>query len=314
MNLLINIPINLVVSVGFGLLEAGIVSLKNETNIMLKNIADIVFGGFTYWIFGYGITYGTWRGSSSIFGFGLYAVDADIPGMGDLFTNFFFQLSFATTATTIVSGAVAERCNYKAYCLYSFVATVTYCVAARWVWGPDGWLQRLGAIDIAGSGVVHLTGGSAALVAAWFIGPRLGRFETGPPPWGNPTGAFIGTLTLWWAWLAFNAGSTFGLTQGLWKFAARACVTTMVASIAGGMIGMLWAFIKPGKVFEPGIPVNAILGALVSVTAGCAIMHTPEAFGAGAIGAVLVLLADQLTQLAKIDDAVGATAVHGKEL
>ncbi|CAG7653984.1 unnamed protein product [Allacma fusca] len=299
---------------GFGLLEGGIVSQKNETNIMLKNVADVVLGGFTYWAFGYGITFGTWYGSVSFFGLGFYFVDESYPLMGDVFTSFFFQLSFATTATTIVSGALAERTNFKAYCLFSLVATFTYSVQARWVWGPGGFLAELGAVDIAGSGCVHLVGGASAFVAAWMVGPRLGRFDTntGPPPMGNHNNALVGLFLLWWGWIAFNAGSTYGITANKWQFAARAASTTMIASIGGGLVGMFWGFVKPGtKVFDAVAVINAVLGALVGITAGCAVMHSVEAFSTGVIGACVVLLAAYIPDLLKVDDPVGATAVHG---
>ena len=127
--------------------------------------------------------------------------------MGLTFVTFLFQLSFATTATTIVSGAMAERCNFNAYCLFSLVNTVVYCLPAHWMWSPYGFLYQLGAVDIAGSGPVHLVGGASAFVAAIMLGPRLGRWDLkGAPPMGSPTNALIGLFMLWWGWLAFNAG------------------------------------------------------------------------------------------------------------
>jgi len=142
------------------MLESGCVSVKNEANIMMKNVVDVVFGGFTYWLFGFSMSFGNQVGSTSYFGVGEYAVDSDYEIMGPVFASFMFQLSFATTATTIVSGTMAERCNFKSYCLFSMLNTVVYCVPARWIWGPTGFLvTNWGVIDIAGSGAVHLLGG-----------------------------------------------------------------------------------------------------------------------------------------------------------
>ena len=166
-------------SVGFGMLESGCVSLKNEVNIMMKNVVDIVLGGLTYWIFGFGFSFGLCKPNNPLIGIGGIFVDPPIDDeyMGSICAAFLFQLSFATTSTTIVSGAMAERylfsqiryrrrytfcisrCNFKAYCLFSFLNTIVYCMPAGWVWGDHGFLNRIGVVDIAGSGPVHLVGG-----------------------------------------------------------------------------------------------------------------------------------------------------------
>ena len=191
---------------GFGMLESGCVSLKNEVNIMMKNVVDVVLGGITYWAFGYGLSYGS-DYHNAFFSLGNWFVDSHDEDMGLTFVTFLFQLSFATTATTIVSGAMAERCNFNAYCLFSLVNTVVYCLPAHWMWSPHGFLNQWGAVDIAGSGPVHLVGGASAFVAAIMLGPRLGRWDLkGAPPMGSPTNALIGLFMLWWGWLAFNAG------------------------------------------------------------------------------------------------------------
>jgi ammonium transporter, Amt family len=141
------------------MLESGCVSVKNEVNIMMKNIIDVVLGGFTYWLFGYGMSFGRGELSNPFIALGDFMLDpgVDDPLMGPIFAAFLFQLSFSTTATTIVSGAMAERCNFKAYCLFSLLNTIVYCIPAGWVWGEHGFLHNLGAIDIAGSGPVHLS-------------------------------------------------------------------------------------------------------------------------------------------------------------
>ena len=143
---------------GFGMLESGCVSLKNEVNIMMKNMVDVVLGGMTYWAFGYGMSYGESSMANWFMGFGDWFVDDEGVRIGPTFTGFIFQMSFATTATTIVSGAIAERFDFNAYCIFSLVNTIVYCVPAGWLWAPRGFLYQLGCVDIAGSGGVHLVG------------------------------------------------------------------------------------------------------------------------------------------------------------
>lgn len=167
---------------------------------MVKNVVDIVFGGLTYWMFGYGLSFGTGPGTTPFCGIGSFFLDTtNQEDVGTIFVTFIFQLSFATTATTIVSGAMAERCNFNAYCIFSFLNTVVYCVPAGWLWGKHGFLNSLGVIDIAGSGGVHLVGGISALVSAAMLGPRHGRYDHGTEaiPMGSPTNAVLGLFVLW---------------------------------------------------------------------------------------------------------------------
>ncbi|XP_068243852.1 putative ammonium transporter 3 [Palaemon carinicauda] len=297
---------------GFGLLESGAVSLKSETNIMVKNVVDVVLGGITYWLFGYSLSFGESEWANPFCGWGDFALNPGDEAMGDLYTKFFFQLSFATTATTIVSGAVAERFNFVAYVLFSAINTVIYCIPAGWLWGNHGFLAKMGAIDIAGSCGVHLCGGSSALVAAKMVGPRLGRYDDGTDslPMGSPTNAILGTLMLWWGWLSFNCGSTYGISGDLWKYAARTAVTTLVASIGAGIIGMGMSWYKDHRLGISDV-VNSVLGGLVSITAGCALFTTWEALTIGTIGGVISVLAMPMFDRLHIDDPVGAVSVHG---
>ena len=183
------------------MLEAGIVSLKNEVNILVKNAADVIFGGLTYWMFGYGLSFGEWEGWTNPFcGVGHFFVDTqESDHVGIVFSNFIFQLSFATTATTIVSGAMAERTKLKAYILFSFLNTIVYAVPAHWIWADNGFLHTMGCVDIAGSGGVHLLGGVSGLVGTLMLKPRLDRYDNGkePPKLGNPTNALVGMFMLW---------------------------------------------------------------------------------------------------------------------
>ncbi|XP_053621103.1 putative ammonium transporter 2 [Plodia interpunctella] len=300
---------------GFGMLESGCVSIKNEANIMMKNLADISLGGLTYWIFGYGMSFGQGPYSNSFIGLGDFLVDPPVGDalMGPVLASFLFQLSFATTATTIVSGAMAERCNFKAYCLFSFLNTIVYCVPAGWVWGSHGFLNKMGAVDIAGSGPVHLIGGSSAFASALMLGPRLGRYEKGlaPLPLGNPVNAVMGTFVLWWGWLAFNSGSTYGVSGAKWQYAARAAVMTMMGSFGGGVFGLLYTMIKNKGKAEVMDLINSVLGSLVSITAGCFLYRAWEAILIGMIGACIAIVTCPLFDRIKVDDPVGASAVHG---
>ena len=208
---------------GFGLLESGMVSRKNEANIMVKNAVDVIYGGLSYWLFGFALSFGMNDRGNAFCGFGYFLTDADESQMGHVFSKYFFQLSFSTTATTIVSGAMAERTNLKAYTMYSFLNTLTYCLPAHWIWDDNGWLRQMGAVDIAGCGAVHLVGGVSGLVATLMLKPRTGRFDPNSPPkyMASPTNVLLGTFMLWWGWLGFNCGSTFGISGMKWKLASR---------------------------------------------------------------------------------------------
>ncbi|OWF45994.1 ammonium transporter 2-like [Mizuhopecten yessoensis] len=297
---------------GFGLLESGMASRKNEVNIMVKNVVDVVFGGLTYWAIGYGLTFGDSPGSNGFSGFGSFFLNPDEKHMGTVFSKFIFQASFCTTATTIVSGAVAERTKLTAYIVFCLLNTLVYSFPAHWIWAPNGWLKRLHVVDVAGVGPVHLVGGTTALIAAIMVKPRYGRFskEGGTVHHGNSVNALLGLFILWWGWLGFNCGSTFGISGGKWKLAARSAATTILAACGGGtMAFVLSFFIHKGK-FDIGLLVNGILGALVSITGICAVTKTWVAVVIGGIGACVTAGAEALLVKLKIDDPVGATAVH----
>ncbi|XP_063985605.1 putative ammonium transporter 3 isoform X2 [Diachasmimorpha longicaudata] len=299
---------------GFGMLESGCVSLKNEVNIMMKNVVDISLGGLTYWAFGYGMSFGVDAPTNWFIGTSGYLLDPMMSDelMGQMCAAFLFQLSFATTATTIVSGAMAERCNFKAYCIFSFLNTVVYCVPAGWVWGDHGFLNRWGAVDIAGSGPVHLVGGVSALAGAMMLGPRLGRYDHGygALPLGNPVNAIMGLFVLWWGWLAFNSGSSYGVAEDKWKYAARGAVSTMMGSMGGGLVGLGFSLADP-KGIDVLSQINGILGSLVAITGGCFLYRTWEALFVGMIGGFLTCVTMPLVDRLKIDDPVGAFATHG---
>ncbi|KAJ8304622.1 hypothetical protein KUTeg_018205 [Tegillarca granosa] len=267
---------------GFGLLEAGCVSGKNEVNIMVKNAIDVVFGGLSYWAFGFGLSFGEDVGTNPFCGVGYFLVDSSDENMGILYSTFVFQLSFATTATTIVSGAMAERTKLTAYILFSFFNTVIYCFPAHWEWAQNGFLRTLGCVDVAGSGAVHLVGGVSGLVAA-----------------------------IMWGWLAFNCGSTFGISGGKWKLAAKSAVTTLNGSMGGGAAGIILSFIVNRRKYDVSFIINSVLGALVSITGACAVIRPWEAIIIGAFGGLLSLGTIKLLNKLRIDDPVGAVGVHG---
>ncbi|XP_071845049.1 putative ammonium transporter 3 isoform X3 [Apostichopus japonicus] len=299
---------------GFGLLESGMVSRKNEVNIMVKNSVDVIFGGLSYWMFGYAFSFGTDEGSNWFCGMGMFFTDSeDLDDMGWIFAKFVFQASFATTATTIVSGAMAERTKLESYCVVSLFNTIIYCFPAHWAWAEEGVFYKMGAIDIAGAGAVHLVGGITGLVATLMLKPRRGRFDgSRDTQMSNPTNALLGMFMLWWGWLGFNCGSTFGISGGKWKLATRAAVTTLTASIGGGITGIVGSrLIKPsGRKFDISYLNNGVLGGLVSITSLCALSRPWEGLVIGAIGGLLAISSPFFIEKLKIDDPVGVIGVH----
>uniref|UniRef100_A0A1I8GSE1 Ammonium_transp domain-containing protein n=1 Tax=Macrostomum lignano TaxID=282301 RepID=A0A1I8GSE1_9PLAT len=265
---------------------------------MVKNVVDVVFGGLTYWMFGYALSFGPDPGNNPFVGWGEFFVDAGPETMGQKFTTFIFQMSFATTATTIVSGAMAERTKLTSYIVFSLFNT--------------GFLNDLGVVDIAGVGPVHLLGGTTGLVATLLLKPRTGRFCEGQsaPPMGCPTNVMLGMFMLWWGWLGFNCGSTFGIRGGKWKLAARSAVSTIMSSMGGGLSSLSLTFILCKGKFDIADIVNGILGALVSITGMCAIAHPWEAIVIGLLAGLYTTGTTRLVERLRIDDPVGVIPVH----
>jgi len=307
---------------GFGLLESGCMPEKFVVNIMMKNVVDVVFGGFSYWLIGYGLSYGTsWNGfcGSDLF---ILNESIDIKTVApealedavDYFSHYIFQFTFAATATTIVSGCVAGRMKFTTYCLFSFLNTFVYCVPAHWVWHGDGFLFGMGAVDFAGDGPVHLLGAVNGLVGTMLLGPRIGwpgNVETG----GGTANCIFGLFLLWWGWLGFNCGSTFGISGSKWLIASRVAVTTINASVGGGLFAVglsLWQHRKDGLIVEPGMLSNSVLAGLVGITGGCAAVTPAEALFMGAVAAAFSELTNQgFAKMEWLDDPVGAIGVHG---
>ncbi|WP_298533360.1 ammonium transporter [uncultured Algibacter sp.] len=298
---------------GFALLEAGFVRSKNAMSIIAKVIIDITFGGLAFFAVGFGIAYGA---SNGWFAFDLGIENGDL-GLGLTISNklfWFIQLGFAIAAISIVSGAVAERMKVWAYAIYVFIfCALMYPLAANWVWNPNGWLALRGFNDFAGSAAVHAMGGFAALAAAIVLGSRIGKYDqNGEPvaiPGHNLPLAAIGGFILWFGWFGFNPGSTLGAV-GNWELIGSIATNTFLASAAGGVSTMFYTYFKYGQI-DITMTINGVLAGLVAVTAGCNVFNPTSAIIIGVIAGILVDIAVIYIDKIKIDDPVGAIAVHG---
>jgi Amt family ammonium transporter len=291
---------------GFCCLETGLVRAKNSINVAIKNLVDFGISAVAFGLVGAMVAFGeSWGGILGV----------TMPSLDDprQMTLFLFQLMFCGTATTIVSGAVAERMRFSGYLVVAtLVAVVIYPVSAHWVWGgalsgtTSGWLAERGFVDFAGSTVVHVIGGVVALVACLIIGPRRGRFDSehGIEAHNIPTAA-IGVLILWFGWYGFNGGSTLSLNAAVPQIMVN---TTM--SAVGGLLGaLILSWIVTGRP-QVGDVMNGALAGLVAVTASCHAVDIPGAVCIGLIGGLLSTLATRWLVSLRIDDAVGAFPVH----
>lgn len=298
---------------GFALLEAGFVRAKNAMSIIAKVIMDIAFGGLAFYVVGFGIAYGT---SNGWFAFDTGITEADL-GLNLTVSNklfWFIQLGFAIAAISIVSGAVAERMKVWSYAIFVIIfCAIMYPLAANWVWNPNGWLALRGFNDFAGSAAVHAMGGFAALAAAIVLGPRLGKYDqNGAPvaiPGHNLPLAAVGGFILWFGWFGFNPGSTLGAV-GNWELIGTVATNTFLASAAGGISTMFYTYFKYGQI-DITMTINGVLAGLVAITAGCNVVGPDAALLIGGIAGVLVDIAVIFIDKIKIDDPVGAIAVHG---
>uniref|UniRef100_A0A069DMW4 Ammonium transporter n=1 Tax=Clytia hemisphaerica TaxID=252671 RepID=A0A069DMW4_9CNID len=303
---------------GFGLLESGIVSRKSESNVMVKNVLDVCLGGMTFWLFGFGFIFGpdSSENVNKFSGTGHWAVTVDVENEAATYTQMFFHLSFSTAATTIVSGAVAERVHLPSYMIFAAINTgFIYVFPAHWAWG-GGWLSQEAFFDFAGSSVVHMAGGIAALAAAIILGPRHGRFDTkGAYGMSSPTNVILGTFFLWWGWIGFNCGSTFAVTGGGWKIASKTAVVTMNGAMAGGLSAVFLSAIlylshRRKYILDITFLASGILGGLVGVTACAPIIRPWEGLFLGFVGGMIANGVNELLIKLKIDDPVGAFGVH----
>lgn len=297
---------------GFALVEAGLTRSKNTTNILFKNLMDFAIGTLGFWLIGYGIMFGA---GNSFFGeFELFSTTDHGSALGiPNLAFFFFQLVFAATAATIVSGAMAERTKFVSYLIYSAIITlIIYPISGHWIWG-GGWLSQLEIPfhDFAGSTVVHSLGGWLAMAGAIVLGPRIGKYKNGKVnaiPGHSITLAALGVFILWLGWFGFNPGSTLGMGDP--ELVAHIFVTTNGAAAAGAVATLITTWIKYGK---PGLSMtlNGVLAGLVAITAGCDVVSPGGAVIIGFIAGVLVVYAVEFfDRIAKIDDPVGAVSVH----
>lgn len=311
---------------GFAMLEVGSVSIKNTKNILIKNISDAAIGAICWWLVGFGLAFG--ETSGRFLGTSGYALKGEYFEAEDgTLTNgkeyafWLFQWAFAATASTIVSGAVAERVSFYAYVVYSVVLTsFIYPIVVHWVWG-EGWasafsedrLLDCGVIDFAGSGVVHMTGGIAALFAAIIVGPRIGKFSDDGVvnilPEQSTVLQTLGTLIIWFGWYCFNGVSTLAIV-GLSGVASKTMVNTTISAASCCIATIILSLFKFGY-WDTVSANNGVLAGLVSVTAGCSTCEPEGAFVIGIIGAFIYTYSSQLLLKFKIDDVVNAIPVHG---
>ncbi len=299
---------------GFAMLEAGLTRSKNAGNIMMKNLMDFSIGSIAYFVIGFGIMFGADKlGLFGSDGFFLSAANtAGEEGMWQ-YAFWMFQVVFAATAATIVSGAMAERTKFIGYLVYSVCITVfIYPVVGHWIWG-GGWLGTLKTpmVDFAGSTVVHSVGGWLALCGALVLGPRLGKYgpngESKAILGHNMPLAALGVFILWFAWFGFNAGSTTEASQSIGLIS----VTTNLAAAAGAIGAMITVWIKEKKP-DPSMSLNGVLAGLVAITAGCANVSPGAAIAIGFLAGILVVFSVEfIDQVLHVDDPVGAISVHG---
>jgi ammonium transporter, Amt family len=296
---------------GFALLEAGFVRSKNSVNIIMKVFADITIGTLCYYLIGFALMYGSdFLGVIGKDGFMLKGDFSHLKLSISTDTFWLFQGAFVIAVISIVSGAVAERINFRAYLLYVILMTaIIYPIAGHWVWG-GGWLGKLGMEDFAGSAVIHALGGFSALAAAILIGPRKGKFTSKETtsialPSNLPL-ASVGAFLLWFGWFGFNAGSTMTATD---VRIGHIAIVTMLSAASGGAVTLLYTLFRYGRSDAPSV-INGSLAGLVGITAGCAFVSDQAAILIGAVSGLLMMAATNWLEAKRIDDPVGAFPVH----
>ena len=298
---------------GFALCEAGLTRAKNTGNILMKNMMDFCIGTPCYWIIGFGIMF---AGSGPLIG----GLDPLIQGSYDFGTlptwcYAIFQTVFCATAATIVSGSMAERTNFKAYCIYSAaISLIVYPISGHWIWG-GGWLSSLNFHDFAGSTCVHMVGGLIACLGAAMLGPRIGKYDKNGKaraiPGHNLTAMALGVFILWFCWFGFNGGSTVAMTADAdMELASLVMFNTNLAAAVATVVAMIFTWIRYGKP-DVSMTFNAALAGLVAITAPCDCVTPVGAFFIGLVAGFLVVLSVEFfDNIAKIDDPVGAVSVH----
>lgn len=309
---------------GFAMVEAGFTRAKNTVNILSKNFIVFAISSLAFWAIGWGVMFGDGNGLFGTEGLLTLSGADNSPATGEaykgvysamswatvpLLAKFFFQLVFAGTAATIVSGAVAERIKYLSFILFSFfMVGLIYPVTGHWIWG-GGWLAKLGFWDFAGSTTVHSVGGWAALAGVVILGPRIGKYKSGkifPIPGHSMPLATLGGFVLWLGWFGFNPGSTMAADP---EAIARICITTNSAAAAGLLSSTIVSWLVIGKP-DLSMTINGCLAGLVAITAPCAFVSVGSAVVIGLIAGAIVVFAVMAFDRIKIDDPVGALSVH----
>lgn len=301
---------------GFSMCEAGFTRAKNTGNILMKNLMDFCIGTPAFWLVGFGLMFGSGSGIIGSFDPLIRGEYSQIlPSGVPLWAFVIFQTVFCATSATIVSGAMAERTKFSAYCIYSAaISLLIYPISGHWIWG-GGWLSQMGFHDFAGSTAVHMVGGICALIGAKILGPRIGKYDKNGKPQAilghNLTFAALGVFILWFCWFGFNGASTVGMdSDALIETAGRVFFNTNLAAAVACCVTLIFTWIRYKKP-DVSMTYNAALAGLVGITAGC---DAVDAVGAAVIGVVcgilIVLAVEFFDKVAKIDDPVGAISVH----
>ena len=299
---------------GFSLVEIGLTRAKNSINILMKNFVDFSSGSIIFFVFGFSLMFGEDIGG--FIGVGDFMSESNAIDGIPFKASLIFQTVFAATAATIVSGAIAERTKFSAYLIFSIILTAfIYPISGHWIWG-GGWLSEMGFHDFAGSTVVHSVGGWVALAGAMVVGPRLGKYSASGKsnviPGHNLAFGALGVFILWFGWFGFNGGSQLAASGEDNAVAiSHIFVTTNLSAVAGAMAAMIISWIRYKKP-ALSITMNGALAGLVGITAGCDIVSPGSALIIGAIcGTFLVFAVELIDRKLKVDDPVGAIAVHG---
>lgn len=298
---------------GFAMVTAGFTRAKSAGNILMKNFMDFCVASLTYLFVGYAFMFGKGNGFIGLAGFGLSSgAEGTQPGNLPLMAFFIFQATFCGAAATIVAGAMAERMKFVAYLIYTVVlSALVYPIVGHWIWG-GGWLATLNFHDFAGSTVVHACGGSAALIGAYILGPRIGRFGPDGKPSAMPGHsiplATLGVFLLWFGWFGFNPGSALAVGDGM--IISRVAVNTNLAAAAGGVAVMFLVWGIYGKP-DLTMSLNGALAGLVAITAPCQVVSPMAAVVIGMLAGFVVVGGIALLDRLKVDDPVGAVPVHG---
>jgi ammonium transporter, Amt family len=321
--LFISAVLVLFMQAGFAMVEAGLTPYKSVVNVIFKNVFDLSIGVLLYFFVGYSIMYGADVGGLGFMGWNGIGIPATIdpasmgPGALHPQVDWLFQVAFAATAATIVSGAVMGRMHFKAYLIYTiFITSLVYPISGFWKWG-GGWLDQMGFYDFAGSLVVHSVGGFAALAGAIVLGPRIGRFgkdgKAKEIPGHSLSQASLGVFILWIGWYGFNPGSQLAFAGSVNTNATMLIAANTTLAAAAGAIAALIFDWNTSAIKKPNLIMtfNGILAGLVGITANCDSVTNYEAIIIGLVAGILVVLGNRLLEKLKIDDAVGAWPVHG---